>query len=1094
MNINSAVLVISLVLQVAVLVFALRLIRITKSWLAWSLLALGFSLMAFLRFNELSRTLIAHGSLQFSWATEFFRLAISGSLLAGIVAIRPILLRFMQETRAAEESKERFKVLSQNSMLGLYIVQDGKLVFVNPALCEMSGYTLEELLGQPFQLLVYVEDLPVVAALAAHRLANDNMHSKSSYRAISKQGAIFYVDVYGALITYNGKPALMGNVLDVTTRATVEAALHNERQFMRTMLENMGDGMIACNSQGMLVQINRTAREWNAAEKIGAPKYYWAREYLLSGPSGEELSQKEANPIMRSLAGEIIHQEVFTIKRENTPIRYVLANGSPLSDDTGGHIGAVIVMHDITELRNAREALERSLRYNRSLFVASIDPLLTLDLQGRITDVNPACEALTGLRRTGLLGHKIQTFLVQNENSTNYLSAIISKGFAQDFELTLKVDNKPEIPLLCSGASVKNDQGASLGVFVSLHDMSSLKAAESEIRTFNTQLEQRVQERTSEVRLMSRALEDSPATVVITDPLGVIQYANPQFTISTGYSVAEVLGQNPRILKSGVHEPTMYKAMWEQLGNGLQWRGEICNRRKDGSLYWEAMSIAPVKNEHGNITNFVAVKEDITTLKQLEKDLLQAKEQAETANRAKSIFLANMSHEIRTPLNAILGFSQILRRSQTLEPLQKTYVETINQSGEHLLSLINEILELSKIEAGRSILHLEPIDLFNTIDEIDHIFRMRADAKHIAYQVDGLSQVPRFIISDQNKIRQILINLIGNAMKFTEKGSIKVHARSEHFDDTNFMLYFDIQDTGTGIAAEEIPRLFQQFEQSMSGEKAGGGTGLGLAISRQLARMMGGDVVIQSELGVGSTFTVSVKAQISDSERALKHIDGRCTIAIKNSSKIFRVLIVDDKIENQKLLAQMLEPLQFSIELANNGKEAVEFAQQDFDLILMDLRMPIMDGIEAIQHIRESGNACKIIMLSASAFEETRIESLRVGANEFIGKPFREMELFEKIGALLQLEYFTDDDSNTQIPTLVPELSEPLPTYQDSEKAIALLSYESRHTMYNAVLAGDFDLFEDLISNSKLAPKVLQHLRILAKAFDSQALQDLFSN
>jgi len=373
-----------------------------------------------------------------------------------------------------------------------------------------------------------------------------------------------------------------------------------------------------------------------------------------------------------------------------------------------------------------------------------------------------------------------------------------------------------------------------------------------------------------ELKKLSRAVEQSPATVVITDVKGKIQYVNPKFTELTDYSSAEAIGKNPRILSSGVHSKSFYKELWGTIFSGQNWYGTFCNRKKNGELYWERASISPVRNEHGEISNFVAVKEDITKLLQYEEELKQAKETAESANRAKSDFLASMSHELRTPLNAIIGFSEVLKE-QYFGPLikkQEEYVGDILESGKHLLSLINDILDLSKVEAGKTELELSKVNVPDLINSSLTMIKEKTMKHNITLNPDIRREVENLeIMADKRKLKQVLFNLLSNAAKFTPDGGIiSVQARivndlmAYSKNEVNYelsamnhelkadFLEISVEDTGIGIIPEHQKKIFEPFYQVKgSRQDKTPGTGLGLSLSKGLIELHGGTIRVESE-------------------------------------------------------------------------------------------------------------------------------------------------------------------------------------------------------------------------------------------------------
>jgi len=374
-------------------------------------------------------------------------------------------------------------------------------------------------------------------------------------------------------------------------------------------------------------------------------------------------------------------------------------------------------------------------------------------------------------------------------------------------------------------------------------------------------------------------------------------------------------------------------------------------------------------------------------------DLSLARDAADAANRAKSMFLANMSHEIRTPMNAVLGFAQLLERDHSLSAVARNMVATIMKSGEHLLSIINDILEMSRIEAGRIEVRTQPLDLYDLLNDLTAMLRLRAEEKGLAFTLDRRDDCPRYILADLGKLRQVLINLLGNAVKFTRQGSITMRALAAGAD----RVAIEVEDTGIGISPKELEKLFHPFERTLSGEKAASGTGLGLAISREYARLMGGEISVVSTTDGGSCFRFEFPAPLTAIQPIPPASPRRITALAPGQGEI-RVLVVDDQRTNRELLRAMLEPLGFVVDEADEGGKAIDKVRSlQPRIIVMDLVMPGMDGIETTRILRSTAanDALVIIGISASVFDQEKQHFLDSGLNAFIAKPFREQELFD---------------------------------------------------------------------------------------------------
>ena len=447
------------------------------------------------------------------------------------------------------------------------------------------------------------------------------------------------------------------------------------------------------------------------------------------------------------------------------------------------------------------------------------------------------------------------------------------------------------------------------------------------------------------------------------------------------------------------------------------------------------------------------------------EEMQAAFRRAEEASLAKSTFLANMSHELRTPMNAIMGFAQLLERDNTLNNKQREQLRIISRSSEHLLTLINDVLEMSKIEAGATMLHVEPFDLHHTLTEIKELFGVRTEAKQLTMQFGMAADVPRFVKTDERKLRQVLINLLGNALKFTERGGISVRVGYEAADDLPATLHFVVEDTGEGIAAAEMNRLFQPFAQTASGLRRQEGTGLGLSITRQFVHLLGGRISVQSNVGEGTVvqFEIPITLAEQDEVREEASFQRVVGLALTETGEVpcYRVLVVDDRPENRDLMREWLTAVGFEVREAGNGREAIaQWETWNPHLIWMDLRMPILNGYEATQAIRARTDAPQpvIIALTASALEQDKAVFLRGGCNDFVRKPVREEVVLEKLAEHLGVRYEYESPAEQTTASTTHTLST-----AELESGMATLPRELHHALWQAAVSINSDAAQHAI-------------------------------
>jgi PAS domain S-box-containing protein len=768
--------------------------------------------------------------------------------------------------------------------------------------------------------------------------------------------------------------------------------------------------------------------------------------------------------------------------------RVMLLNARKLK---AGHHGELLVlaMEDVTARKRAEEALLEAGALQSAIFNSANFSSIATDEKGVIQIFNVGAERMLGytaaevtnkntpadisdpqevIARAKALSAELGTTITPGFEALVFKA---SRGIEDIYELTYIRKDGSRFPAIVSVTALRDAQGGIIGYLLIGTDNTARKQVEAE----RMLLDQRVRDQQFYTRSL---IESNIDALIATDPRGIITDVNKQMEALTGCTRDELIGAP---FKGYFTDPERAEAGIKLvLGEGKVTDYELTARARDGKETVVSYNATTFHDRDRKLQGVFAAARDVTERKRYEQSLQQA-------NRAKSVFLANMSHEIRTPMNAILGFSQLMLRDRDLTTRQCQYLGTINRSGEHLLALINDILEMSKIEAGRTTLNPSTIDLPVLLRDLEMMFRIRTDEKKLSFSVETIGDVPRFIVTDINKLRQVFINVLGNAVKFTEHGGIGLRVLADGEGSTGPRLRVEVEDTGEGISPDDQEKLFRHFEQTKTGQLAGTGTGLGLAISREFVRLMGGDITVNSQVGKGSIFVVHLPLKEGDARAVETKDNPQHVMGLRPGQATCRVLIADDIEDNRQLLAQLLAPIGFEIRLTTDGAEAVrEFERWRPHLILMDFRMPVMDGHEAIRRIRAmpGGEGTKIIAVTASAMDDNRQDLMEVGADDFIGKPFREAELFQKIHAHVGVEYQYAEDSENGETAEATELT---------PESLVGCPRDLIDLMREAVITADLD---DLLARIRAVgnndPGIARRLRRLAEQFEYQKLLDLF--
>src|SRR5688500_9476985 len=586
----------------------------------------------------------------------------------------------------------------------------------------------------------------------------------------------------------------------------------------------------------------------------------------------------------------------------------------------------VLAMEDVTARKRAEEALLEAGALQSAIFNSANFSSIATDEKGVIQIFNVGAERMLGytaadvmdkitpadisdpqevIARAKALSAELGTTITPGFEALVFKA---SRGIEDIYELTYIRKDGSRFPANVSVTALRDAQGGIIGYLL----IGTDNAARQQMETERMLLDQAVRDQQFYTRSL---IESNIDALITTDPRGIITDVNKQMEALTGCTRDELIGApfkdyftDPERAEAGIKLVLAERKLTDY---------ELTARARDGTETVVSYNATTFHDRDRKLQGVFAAARDVTERKRYERSLQQA-------NRAKSVFLANMSHEIRTPMNAILGFSQLMLRDHDLTARQCQYLGTINRSGEHLLALINDILEMSKIEAGRTTLNASTFDLPVLLKDLEMMFRVRTDEKKISFTVETIGDVPQFIVTDINKLRQVFINVLGNAVKFTEQGGVGLRVRADRDCATGPCLRVEIEDTGPGISSDEQVKLFRHFEQTKTGQQTGTGTGLGLAISREFVRLMGGSITVTSEVGKGSTFVIQLPLKEGEAQAVHEKEKPRQVLGLKPGQPTCRVLIADDVEDNRRLLAELLGPIGFEIRLVNNGAEAIQ--------------------------------------------------------------------------------------------------------------------------------------------------------------------------
>jgi PAS domain S-box-containing protein len=895
----------------------------------------------------------------------------SDGTVLGILGIgRDITERMLAEQKI-QASEKRFRAIFDQAPIAVAIIDlQGYLTLSNLSLTKMIGYSSDELSKMMFTEFTYPEDIDKeiihFAALQDGKVSEINIEN----RYIHKNGTLIWANLFATTLNdSNGLPhEILVMAEDITERKKAEVALLESETKYRAFFENSMDAILLTSPDGKTISANQAA-----CNMFG----YSEDELIRLGKAGiVDKSDSRLFDLLdeRELKGKA-RGEVTLLRNDGTGFPAEIS--SAIFKNQEGFERTSMIIRDITirkQSENEIAMLAQSLK--------SINECVSItDMEDIILFVNESFLKTYGYELNELIGKNISMVRSQN-NEPSQLDEILPATIQGEWqgELMNRKKDGTEFPVYLSTTLIKVKENKVLGLIGVASDITERKRGEIELMK------------------LSRAVEQSPASVIVTDLKGSIEYVNPKTLETTGYTKEELIGKNPRLFSTGEKLKEDYQQLWATLLSGKEWFGEFQNKKKNGELYWESASISPILSENHEIINYVAIKEDITERKKIIEELKFAKEKAEESDRLKTAFLHNISHEIRTPMNAIVGFSGFLNTPDLMPEEREHYTDIIIQSSDQLLAIIDDIMRIASIDAGQEKVKENETNINLICKLVYEQYSSKAKDKNVTLGLKTvLNDDEAIIITDATKLTQILTNLIDNALKFTLQGDVNFG-----YTVKDNQLEFYVEDSGIGIDLDMQKVIFNRFRQVETTDARNfGGSGLGLSISKAYAEMLGGEMWLSSELGKGSVFYFNIPYKNAIVKKTPE------IQSVKDSDFKFgpniTLLIAEDENSNFMLLEVLLKGTGINIIRAINGKEAVEFCKNNphIDLVMMDLKMPIMDGYEATRLIMEFRPDLPIIALTAYSTKVDRDKALASGCSDFISKPFKRELFLAKINEQL---------------------------------------------------------------------------------------------
>ncbi|MEG4144368.1 PAS domain S-box protein [Microcoleus sp. Pol12B5] len=976
--------------------------------------------------------------------------------LYALSVVRDITDRKQAED-ALKQSEERYRSLIAATSQMVWITDaEGRCPDI-PTFRAYTGQTVDEVVGFGWLDAIHPDDRERTNQVWMQAVETKTLY-EIEYRIRGADGNYRYFQARAVpILNEDGSiREWVGTSIDIHDRKQAEDAIKQSEERYRSLMVATSQIVWATDAEGKGTDL----QSWRAytgqteAEVLG---FGWL------DPIYPDDRERTSQAWMEAVQTKSLFDIEYRIRRTDGNYRYFQGRGVPIVDQNGNIREWIGTCNDIHDRKQAENAIKQSEERYRSLIVATSQIAWTADVEGRCPDM-PSWRAYTGQTEAEALGFGwLDAIHPDDRERTNqvWMEAVTTRS-VYDIEYRIRGADGNYRYFQGRGVPILDEEGNIrewVGTCTDIHDR---KQAEDAIK----QSEERY-----------RSLIAATSQIVWTADAEGRCPDTPTLRAYTGQSEAEVVGFG---WLDAIHpedrEQTAQVWMEAAQTNSLyDMELRLCGA--DGNYrYFQARGV-PILNEDGSLREWIGTCTDIHDRKQAEIVQAKAREAAEAASRAKSEFLANMSHELRTPLNGIMGYAQILQRSKVLNEEERSRIDVIYQCGSHLLTLINDILDLSKIEAQK--VELMPTDFHFPafLQGVAEMCRIRAELKGIQFHFPSSPELPIGIHADEKRLRQVLINLLSNAIKFTDEGAVTFIVSFA----TEEKIRFEIRDTGTGIAQDQLQAIFQPFEQVGDRRRQTEGTGLGLAISQRIVELMGSTIQVQSEMNVGSIFWFDVNLSQADEWVKTSQIDHRGQIiGIKDRQP--KIVVIDDKWANRSVVSNLLSPLGFEVSEANDGEEGWEkILEVQPDLIVTDLLMPELDGFELIKRVRESDNFKDIIIIvsSASVFEADQYRSLEAGGNSFIPKPVQATELLQKLQQYLDLEWVYEANED------------PLAIGSDTDELIAPPAKEME-ILYELAMKGNFlEIVKQAVLLEEIDPQYIpfaKRLHQMAKDFQDEEI------